>query len=49
MLRSVFVKDDQCKQESDYAIYHVPKSPSKFIKVFKNRRIQIVRDLRKYL
>ena len=30
LLRSILVKDDQCKHEKDYVVFHLPKSQVKF-------------------
>ena len=43
------VKDDQCKHERDYVVFHLPKSQVKLLIDFNNRRIQIVGDLRMYI
>ena len=43
------VKDDQCKHERDYVVFHLPKSQVKLLTDFNNRRIQIVGDLRMYI
>ena len=49
LLRSILVKDDQCKHERDYVVFHLLKSQVKFLTDFNNRRIQIVGDLRMYI
>ena len=46
VLRSVFAKDDQYKDQKDYSVFHLPKSQMQFLTIFNSRRIDTVGDLR---
>ena len=48
-LRSVFAKDDQCEDQKDYSVFHLPKSQMQFLTIFNSRRIDTVGDLRMYV
>ena len=41
VLRSVFAKNDQCKEMRDFSVFHLPKSQMKFLIDFNTRRIEI--------
>ena len=49
VLRSVFAKDEQFKDQRDYSVFHLPKSQMKFLIDFNSRRIDTVGDLRMYV
>ena len=49
LLRSVFAKDDQNKDNKEYDIYHLPKLQTKFLTGFNSRRIDTIGDLRMYV
>jgi hypothetical protein len=46
VLRSIFAKDDQYKDQKDYSVFHLPKSQMQFLTTFNSRRIDTVGDLR---
>ena len=49
VLRSVFAKEHQNNDSTEYNVFHLPKSQIKFLTDFNSRRIDTVGDLRMYV
>ena len=49
VLRLVFAKDDQYKDQKDYSVFHLLKSHMQLLTTFNSRRIDTVGDLRMHV